>query len=94
MALTVESYYGSWSQIEALAMTLSHQQNMHVFADGRKNMNDIFNNYACSASHMRPELHFQNVWREPWIAFQWLIFSKNIYVIQSLILRGPNWKQI
>ena len=43
---------------------LSHQQNTHVFADGRKNMNDIFNNYVCSASHMRPGLHFQNVWRE------------------------------
>ena len=36
---------------------------MHVFADGRKNMKDIFNNYICSASHndMRPALHFQNV---------------------------------
>ena len=28
----------------------SQQQNMHVFADGHKNMNDIFNNYVCSAS--------------------------------------------
>ena len=33
-------------------MTPSHQQNTHVFADGRKNMNDISNNYVCSASHM------------------------------------------
>ena len=49
----------------ALAITPSHHQNTHVFAHGRKNMNDIFNNYVCSASHMRPELHFQNVWREP-----------------------------
>ena len=38
-----------------------HQQNMHDFADGRKNMNDIFNNHVCSASHMRSGLHFQNV---------------------------------
>ena len=50
----------------ALAIMPSHQQNMHVFADGRKDMNDIFNNYVCSASHMHPGLHFQNVWREPW----------------------------
>ena len=39
----------------------SHQQDMHVFADGRKNMNDIFNSYVCSGSHMRPGLQFQNV---------------------------------
>ena len=39
---------------------LSHQQIMHVFADERKNMNDITNNYVCSASNMRPGLHFQN----------------------------------
>ena len=45
----------------ALAITPSHQQNTHDFADGRKNMNDIFNNYVCSASHMRSGLHFQNV---------------------------------
>ena len=50
----------------ALAITLSHQQNTHDFADGRKNMNDIFNNYVCSASHMRLGLRFQNVWRELW----------------------------
>ena len=47
--------------ITALAITPSHQQNTHDFADGRKNMNDIFNNYVCSASHMRLGLHFQNV---------------------------------
>ena len=35
--------------------------NTHGFADGRKNMNDIFNNYVCSASHMRSGLPFQNV---------------------------------
>ena len=45
----------------ALAITPSHQQNTHDFADGRKNINDIFNNYVCSASHMRLEVHFQNV---------------------------------
>ena len=28
----------------ALAITPSHQQNKHDFDDGRKNMNDIFNN--------------------------------------------------
>ena len=39
----------------------SHLQNTHVFADGRKDMNDIFNNHVCSASHMHPGLHFQNV---------------------------------
>ena len=45
-----------------LAIMPSHQQNTHDFADGRKNMNDIFfNNYVCSASHMRSGLHFQNV---------------------------------
>ena len=38
----------------ALPIMPSHQQNTHVFADGCKNMNDIFNNYVCSASHMRP----------------------------------------
>ena len=37
----------------ALAITPSHQQNTHVFADGRKNMNATFNNYVCSASHLR-----------------------------------------
>ena len=31
------------------------------FADGRKNMNDIFDNYICSPSDMCPGLHFQNV---------------------------------
>ena len=31
---------------------------MHDFADGRKNMNDIFNNYVCSVSHMRSGLPF------------------------------------
>ena len=60
----------------ALAITPSHHQNTHVFAHGRKNMNDIFNKYVCSASHMSPELHFQNVWRELWMykctgAFLW-----------------------
>ena len=61
-------YEFNWIVIKspALAITPSHHQNMHVFAHGRKNMNDIFNNYVCSASHMGPELHFQNVWREPW----------------------------
>ena len=39
----------------------AHQQNTHDFADGRKNMNDIFNNYVCSAAHMCSGLHFQNV---------------------------------
>ena len=47
--------------MSALAITQSHQQNTHDFADGRKNMNDIFNNYVCSASHMPSGLHFQNV---------------------------------
>ena len=45
---------------------LSHQQNTYVFADGCKNMNDIFNIYVCRASHMRPGLHFQNVSGKPW----------------------------
>ena len=45
----------------ALAITPSHQQNTHDFADGRKNMNDIFNRYVCSASHVRLGLCFQNV---------------------------------
>ena len=48
-------------QQSALAITPSHQQNTHGFADGRKNMNDIFDNYVCSASHMRSGLPFQNV---------------------------------
>ena len=47
--------------VTALAIMPSHQQNTHDFADGRKNMNDIFDNYVCSASHMRLGLHFQNV---------------------------------
>ena len=45
----------------ALVIMPSHQQNRHVFTDGRKNMNDIFNNHICNASHMSPGLHFQNV---------------------------------
>ena len=36
----------------------SYQQNMHVFVDGGKNMNDIFNDCVCSASHMSVVLHF------------------------------------
>ena len=47
--------------LSALAIMPSHQQNMHDFADGRKNMNNIFNNYVCSVSHMRSGLHFQKV---------------------------------
>ena len=47
--------------IAAFAITPSHQQNTHDFAGGRQNMNDIFNNYVCSASHMSSGLHFQNV---------------------------------
>ena len=43
---------------------LSHQQNTHVFAYGCKNMNDIFNDYVCCASHMNPGLHFENGWGE------------------------------
>ena len=39
----------------------SHKQNKHVFADGRKDINDIFNNHVCSASHMHEGLHLQNV---------------------------------
>ena len=42
-----------------LAITPYHQQNMHVFADGCKNINDIFNDYVPNASHMYPGLHFQ-----------------------------------
>ena len=44
-----------------LAITPSHQQNTHDFANGRNNMIGIFNDYVCSASHMRPGRHFQNV---------------------------------
>ena len=51
----------SEDMLTALAITPSHQQNTHDFADGRKNMNDLFNNYVSSASHMRSGLHFQNV---------------------------------
>ena len=50
-----------WKECAALTITPSHQQNTHDFADGRKNMNDIFNDYVCSVSHMRSGLHFQNV---------------------------------
>ena len=41
------------SAISAHVIKLSYhnQQNTHVFADGRKDMNDIFNNYVCSVSH-------------------------------------------
>ena len=45
----------------ALMIKPSHQQNTHDFADGRKNMNGIFNDYVCSASHMNLRRHFQNV---------------------------------
>ena len=54
------SFYVTYAT-SALAITPFHQQNKHDLADGRKNMNDIFNNYVCSASHMRSGLHFQNV---------------------------------
>ena len=45
----------------ALAITPSHPQNTHDFADGRKNMNGIFTNYVCNVSHMPSGLHFQNI---------------------------------
>ena len=38
----------------ALAITPSHQQNTHDFADGRKNMNDIFNNHIWHLFAVRP----------------------------------------
>ena len=44
--------------LSVLMITLSYQQNMLVFAVGCKNMNDILNYHVCSASHMRPGLHF------------------------------------
>ena len=44
----------------ALEITPSNQQNTHDFADGHKYMNDIFNNYVCSASHMHSGPHLQN----------------------------------
>ena len=44
-----------------LAIMPSHQQNVHVFADGCKNMNDIFDNDVYSVSHMHQGFHFQNV---------------------------------
>ena len=47
--------------ISVLAITPFHQPNTHDFADGRKNMNGIFNNYVCSASHMCSGRQFQNV---------------------------------
>ena len=47
--------------VAALAIMPSHQQNTQDFADGRKNMNDVFNNYVCSASHICSGLNFQNV---------------------------------
>ena len=34
---------------------------MYVFADGCKNLNDVFNDSVYSAPYMRPGLHFQNV---------------------------------
>ena len=53
-------YFQLYSAISyaALAITPSHQQNTHDFADECKNMNGIFNNHVCSASHMRSGLHF------------------------------------
>ena len=51
----------SYHRVTALTITPSHQQNTQDFADGRKNMNDVFNNYVCSASHICSGLHFQNV---------------------------------
>ena len=48
-------------RFEALAITPSHQQYTHDFANGRKNMNGTINNYVYSASHMRPGHHFQKV---------------------------------
>ena len=37
--IAAAQYWIGWT----LAITPSHQQNTHDFADGRKNMNDIFN---------------------------------------------------
>ena len=48
-------------QDSALMITLPYQQNMYVFADGCKNINDIFYNHVCSVSLIVPGLHFQNV---------------------------------
>ena len=77
----------------ALAIMLSHHQNMHVFADGRKNMNDIFNNYVCSASHMRPGLHFQNVWREPWFWVNMFIFLLKFHYTLFLMVQF-SWQTV
>ena len=37
--------------IPALVITPYHQPNTHVFADGHKNISDIFNNYVSGALH-------------------------------------------
>ena len=58
------SHYLSWcwakyiSPYAMFTIMPSHQQNMHVFAVGRKNMNDIFNFHVYSVSHMPPGLPF------------------------------------
>ena len=57
-ALHCSLFLSSWLQGNSMP---SHQQNTQDFADGRKNMNGIFDNYFCSASHMHPGGYFQNV---------------------------------
>ena len=59
-AIWVAQCHGLQYHSPALAIT-SHQQIMHVFADGGKYMNNIFSNYVYSVSDMHPGLHFQNV---------------------------------
>ena len=56
--------------LKVLAIMAFHQPNTSAFTDGRKNINDIFNNCVCSESLMRPGLHFQNVSGEPWFGLQ------------------------
>ena len=58
-------FHSSFLGVPTLKITPSHQQNMHVFADEREAMNDIFNNHICSACHMHPRLHFKNVLHDP-----------------------------
>ena len=51
-AVVLTDLYDSCQQQSVLMITLSHQQYMHVFADWHKNMNNVFENYVCCASHM------------------------------------------
>ena len=77
--------------MSALAITPSHHQNTHVFAHGRKNMNDIFNNYVCSASGASPVCDHEFFYGWPWKTIGTsFILHQALYIIPNPSVNS-NW---